>query len=178
MRAESIALNYAEALFDLAEKKGAAEEYGEWLEAVAGAVSTSPDIEAVLMSPKVTKAQKATIVAAALPKAPKRFVLFLQSVVRRGRQGLFPQMAQAYLGLLDTKLSRVRASVITARPADAKLQKEILAALTRVSQKEVLATFGVDASVLGGVVVRIGDRIYDGSLRRKATALRRQLLAR
>ena len=178
MRAESIALNYAEALFELAEKKGAAEEYGEWLQGVAGAVSTSPDIEAVLMSPRVTKAQKTAIVAAALPKAPKPFVLFLQSVVRRGRQGLFPEMAQAYLGLLDHKLSRVRATVTTARPADAKLRKEILAALTRISSMEVLATFGVDASVLGGVVIRIGDRIYDGSLRRKATALRRQLLAR
>lgn len=177
MRAVSIALNYAEALFDLAEKKGAAEEYGEWLEGVAGAVSTSPDIEAVLMSPRVTKAQKSAIVAAALPKAPKPFVLFLQAVVRRGRQGLFSEMAQAYLGLLDHKLSRVRATVTTARPVDAKLQKEILAALTRISSKEVLATFGVDPSVLGGVVVRIGDRIYDGSIRRKATALRRQLLA-
>jgi F-type H+-transporting ATPase subunit delta len=177
LRAESIALNYAEALFALAEPKGAAEEYGEWLEAVAGAVSTSPDVEAVLMSPRVTKAQKSRIVAAALPQAPKPFVLFLQSVIRRGRQGLFAEMSQAYLGLLDKKLSRVRASVTTARPADAKLQKEIVEALTRVSQKEVLARFGVDPALLGGVVVRIGDRIYDGSLRRKVTALRRQLLA-
>jgi len=177
LRAESIALNYAEALFDLAEKKGAAVEYGEWLESVAGAITASQQIEAVLMSPRVTKAQKSAIVAAALPGAPKPFVLFLQSVVRRGRQGLFPEMAQAYLGLLDQKLSRVRATVTTARPADKKLQQEIVAALARVSQKEVLARFGVDPTVLGGVVVRIGDRIYDGSLRRKVTALRRQLLA-
>lgn len=177
MRAVSIALNYAEALFALAEQKDAAEEYGEWLEAVAGAITASPEIGAVLMSPRVTKAQKGLIVAAALPKAPKPFVLFLQSVVRRGRQGLFPEMAQAYLGLLDRKLSRVRASVTTARPADAKLKKEILAALTRVTQKEVLATYGVDPAVLGGVVVRVGDRIYDGSIRRKVTALRRQLLS-
>jgi len=176
LRAESVALNYAEALFELAEQKGATVQYGEWLEAVAGAVTTSPEVEVVLMSPRVTKAQKSAIVAAALPKAPKPFVLFLQSVVRRGRQGLFPEMAHAYLGLLDHRLSRVRATVTTARPADAKLQKEILATLARISQKEVLATFGVDPSVLGGVVVRIGDRIYDGSIRRKATALRRQLL--
>ena len=50
--------------------------------------------------------------------------------------------------------------------------------LRQALKKEVIATFRVDAEILGGAVVRIGDRVYDGSIRRRMTRLRRQLLAR
>jgi len=178
LRDVTIALNYAEALFGLAEKAGQLAAYGEWMDAVAGAVSTSPRIEAVLMSPRVTKAQKCRILADALPGAPRPFVLFLQSVIKRGRQGLFTHMAHAYLGLVDIRFNRVRAGVTLVRPADEELRKKIVDDLTRVIGKEVLASFEQDPSILGGVVVRVGDRIFDGSIRRRMTMLRRQLLAR
>lgn len=176
MRAESIALNYAEALFELADKEGQAASYGEWLEAVAGAIGSAPEIEAILMSPKVTKAEKNQILARALPGAPKPFVAFLQAVIKRGRQQLFGLMATAYVGLLDTKLNRVRAVVTVARPASAALQAEIVKALTAVTGKEVLARFSADPTLLGGVLIKVGARIYDGSIRLKAATLRRQLL--
>jgi F-type H+-transporting ATPase subunit delta len=176
LRAESVALNYAEALFAMADGAGQAAAYGEWLEAVAGAVEATPAIEAVLMSPRVTKTEKGRILAQALPKAPRPFVLFLQSVVKRGRQNLLGLMATQYEGLLDTRLNRVRASVIVARPASAKLQAEIVTALSAVTGKEVLARFSEDPSLLGGVLVKVGARIYDGSLRLRVASLRRQLL--
>ena len=176
MRAESVALNYAEALFELADKDGQAVAYGEWLEAVAGAVDSTPSIQNVLMSPRVTKAEKGSILAKALPGAPKPFVSFLQSVVKRGRQGLFGLMAAQYVTLLDTKLNRARANVTTARPASAALQAEIVKALTKVTGKEVLARFSEDPALIGGVLVKVGARIYDGSIRLKAANLRRQLL--
>ena len=176
MRAESVALNYAEALFAIADGEGKATVYGEWLEAVAGAIGTTPAIEAVLMSPRVTKTEKGRILAQALPKAPRPLILFLQAVIKRGRQGILGLIATRYEGLLDTKLNRVRASVTVARPASAALQKQIVKALAEVTGKEVLARFSDDPSLLGGVVVRVGDRIYDGSLRLRVATLRRQLL--
>lgn len=97
-------------------------------------------------------------------------------MIKRGRQQLFGLMATAYIGLLDTKLNRVRASVTVARPASAALQAEIVKALTAVTGKEVLARFSADPALLGGVVVKVGARIYDGSIRLKAATLRRQLL--
>jgi F-type H+-transporting ATPase subunit delta len=178
LRAVTIALNYAEALFDLAEEAGQFAAYGEWMDGVAGAIASSPKIEAVLMSPRVTKAQKCRILADALPGAPRPFVLFLQAVIKRGRQGLFAEMAHAYLGLVDIKLHRVRAGVTLTRMADQALRKKITDDLTRVIGKEVIASFEEDPSILGGVVVRVGDRIFDGSIRRRMTLLRRQLLAR
>lgn len=178
MTNETIARNYAEALFDLGEKSGRTAQYADLLDAVAGGIAAAPKAQAVLMSPRVTKAQKTAILTGALPDAPREFVLFLGSVVRRGRQGVFREMAQEYLGLVDRKLNRVRASVTLARPADEALRKAIAARLTEVVGKQVLPHFSEDPSILGGLVVRVGDRVFDGSVKRRMTMLRRALLAR
>lgn len=173
-----VARNYAEALFDLAERDGKAAEYAELIDLVAGAVELAPRVEAVLMSPRITKAEKGRILTAALPKAPKAFRAFLVAVVKRGRQRLLRQIATQYLALLDVKLDRVRARVVLARAADAAQQKEIAAALTRALGKTVIPTFETDAAILGGAVVQVGDRRYDGSVRRKMATLRRALVSK
>lgn len=178
MRNEGIARNYAEALFNLGEKSGRTAAFADLLDAVAGGIAAAPTVEAVLMSPRVTKAQKTRILAQALAGAPDEFVRFLGAVVKRGRQGLFGPMAVEYQALLDLKLNRVRAAVTVARPADPALRQQIAARLTAVVGKEVLAHFTEDPAILGGVVVRVGDRVFDGSIRRRMTMLRRQLLAR
>ncbi len=177
MRSETIARNYAEALFALGEREGRTAAYAELLDAVAGGIAAAPSVQAVLMSPRVTKAQKAGILTHALAGAPREFVLFLAAVVKRGRQGLFGEMAQAYQDLLDVKLNRVRAAVTVAHPVDAALRQRIAERLTAVVGKEVLPHFTEDPSLLGGLVVRVGDRVFDGSLRRRMTMLRRQLLS-
>lgn len=177
MRAVTIARNYAEALFDLAERSGQTERYADLMDAVAGAVETSPEVQGVLMSPRVPKAEKARLLAAALQDAPREFVLFLQAVVKRGRQALFREIATEYLGLLDLKLNRVRAGVTLARPADEALRRSIQESLSRQLGKEVIASFSVDPAILGGAVVRVGERIHDGSVRRRLTKLRRHLVA-
>ena len=180
MRAASIARNYAQALFMLGERSGPkrAEEFFPWLDALAAAVHASPKVEAVLMSPKVTKARKAEILAAALPGAPKEFVLFLQAVVKRGRQLLLGEMATQYAALLDVKFNRVRAGIILARKPDAELQARITEALAKALGKEIVPGWSVEPEILGGTIVRVGDRMLDGSVRRKLKQLRRQLLSR
>jgi F-type H+-transporting ATPase subunit delta len=178
LRSESVALNYAEALFALGEQSGQTAEYADRLDALAGAVATSPLVHAVLMSPKVAKSVKIRLLTEGMAGAPQEFLLFLQAVVKRGRQGLLGEVSAAYLGLLDLKLNRVRAGVTVAREPDAAMQKEIIKALEARIGKEVLASFTVDPEILGGVVVRVGDRVLDGSVKRKLTRLRRQLLSR
>lgn len=185
MRSETIARNYAEALFTLAEQgRGGAggppltQRYADLLDAVAGGIAAAPKVQAVLMSPRVTKAQKTRILTEALKGAPEEFVRFLAAVVKRGRQGLFGEMATEYLALLDLRLNRVRAAVTVARPVDEALRRKIAQRLTEVMGKEVLPHFTEDASLLGGMVVRVGDRVFDGSIRRRMNLLRRQLLAR
>jgi F-type H+-transporting ATPase subunit delta len=178
LSAESAALNYAEALFQLGESSGRTQRFGDLLDAVAHGIAAAPKVQAVLMSPKVTKAQKSALMAAALPDAPREFVAFLQAVIRRGRQALFGEMVRQYQKLIDVKLDRVRAAVTVARPVDEGLRRQIAESLTRVMGKEVLPHFHEDPEILGGVIVRVGDRVFDGSVRRRMTLLRRHLLSR
>ncbi len=112
-----------------------------------------------------------------MPDAPRDLVLFLQAVVKRGRQGLFRQIADAYLGLVDVKFNRVRADVTLAREPNEDLQRSIQAGLEKVMRKEVITTYHTEPAILGGTVVRVGDRMFDGSVRRRTKMLRRQLLS-
>lgn len=176
MRGTTIARNYAEALFALGERSGNTDRYAELIDALAGAVETAPEVQAVLMSPRVPKAEKARLLGAALKDAHREFVLFLQALVKRARQRYLRDIASEYAALLDLKYNRVRAGVTLAHPADPALQQEIQAALSRQLGKQVLASFHADPEILGGTVVRVGERIHDGSVRRRLTKLRRQLL--
>ncbi len=176
MRTETIARNYAEALFETAERTGQAEQYAELIDAVAAAVETIPKVKAVLMSPRVPKSEKAKFLGAALKEAPREFVLWLQAVVKRGRQGILREMAVEYLALVDQQLNRVRASVTLARQPDEKLKRMIEENLSRQLEKQVIAAYLIDAEILGGAIIRVGERVLDGSVRRRMTKLRRQLL--
>jgi F-type H+-transporting ATPase subunit delta len=177
VRPITIARNYAETLFDLGEQAGQTDQYARLLDTVADVVETSPEVQTALNSPQVPKAEKSRILGAALRGAPRPFVLFLQAVVKRGRQALLGEIARQYEALLDIKHNRLRAGVTLARPADEGLREQIRQGLSRQLGKEVVAGFSVDPEILGGAIVRIGTRHYDGSLRRKLTKLRRQLLA-
>jgi F-type H+-transporting ATPase subunit delta len=178
VRSETIARNYAETLFELGERSGQTARYAELIDALAAAVENTPSVQGVLMSPRVPKADKARILAAAFEGVPREFVLFLQALVKRGRQLLLREIATEYHTLLDVKFNRVRAGVTLARPADEALQRSIAEALSRQLGKEVLPAFTVDPEILGGTIVRIGERIHDGSVRRRLVKLRRHLLAR
>ena len=180
MKSTTIARNYAEALFLAGEARGggAVERYGHLMDAVAGAIATDERIAVALDSPRVSKSAKSALLARALTGAAEpQFVRFLQAVVRRGRQGLFGEIAQEYQGLVDVKLDRVHAGVTLREEPDARLEQQIVERLARAIGKDVRAHFRADGAILGGVVVRVGDRIYDGSVRRKLAVLRRKMLA-
>jgi len=175
----TIARNYAEALLLAAEAgdTGAVELYGRLMDAVAGAVQADERIAVALDSPRVAKATKSALLERALGDVtPPEFVRFLQAVVRRGRQGLFGEIAHEYQALVDLKLDRVHAGVVLVEEPDARLEKQIVERLTAAIGKDVRAHFRAERAIIGGVVVRVGDRVYDGSLKRKLAVLRRRML--
>jgi F-type H+-transporting ATPase subunit delta len=173
-----VARNYAAALLALAKSGERIERFGDVLDALAGAVEVTPGVKAVLMSPRVRKDAKQQVLAKALKGvAPEEFVRFLQAIIARGRQGILMDISAAYAELADQHFNRVHASVTTAREVDTKLGSEIAERLEAAVGKTVLPHFHVDPLVVGGVVVRVGDRVFDGSIRRRLQALRRAMLA-
>ncbi|HET8624341.1 MAG TPA: ATP synthase F1 subunit delta [Gemmatimonadales bacterium] len=176
MRSVTIARNYAEALFTLGEQADATAAYGELIEALAAAIRNTPRIGDLLLSPRVPKLEKVRLIGEGLKGAPKPFRLFVQAVVKRLRAPLLSEIAVEYARLLDEKLGRVRAGVTLVQEPDAALSRAIEERLSTALGKQVIARFSADAEILGGTIVRIGDRIYDGSVRRRMARLRRQLL--
>lgn len=179
MKPTTIARNYAEALVAVAEAagKGQIDRYGQLLDAVAGAVQADERIAVTLESPRVPKTKKAELLADALADvAPKEFVRFLQAVVRRGRQGLLREMSEEYQALVDIRQDRVHAGVTLSGEPDTNLRRQVIAKLEAALGKEVRAHFRTDPGILGGVLVRVGDRVFDGTLKRRLTVLRRKML--
>lgn len=177
MKSTTVAKNYAEALLTAAGTGGRVELFGRLMDAVAGAVAADVTIAVVLESPRVAKPVKAKLLADALEgAAPIEFVRFLQAVIRRGRQGLLGEISQQYQSLVDIKENRVHAGVTLTAAPDDQLQQQIVDRLTKVLGKEVRAHFRSDGGILGGVIVRVGDRVYDGSLKRRLSLLKRRML--
>ena len=81
-----------------------------------------------------------------------------------------------YQGLVDVKLNRVHAGVVLVDEPDTKLQKQVTERLAAALGKDVRAHFRSDPGILGGVVVRVGDKVYDGSVRRRLAVLKRRML--
>ena len=178
MRDPTIARNYAEALFELGEQHGETERYVDLIDALVFAFETEPSVRTAIESPQVPRELKVKILNQALDAfAPDRFIRFLAAVVKRGRQNLLPLIGSVYGELLDDKLNRLRASVTLAREPDAALREAVRRELSEAMGKEVLPQFRTDPAILGGVILRMRDRIIDGSLRRRMMRLRRQLLS-
>jgi F-type H+-transporting ATPase subunit delta len=177
VRDAPVCRNYAETLLAVAEKEQQVKRYGELIETVAGVFMADPKLKGIFMSPRIPKEAKKRLIEQALSEvAPVSFIRFLQLVVQRGRQYLLADIAEEYEQLVDLHLDRVHAVVSTARPVDEKLAAAIRARLTVVFAKEVLPHFRADPALIGGVVVRVGDRVFDGSLRRKLKLLQRLML--
>ncbi len=177
MRKPTIAKNYADALFELGERSGETERYAQLMNGFGAVLTEEPQIRVVLESPRVPKEKKLTILQNVFASlAPVEFTRFLHAVVRRGRHGLFPAIAEQYSQLVDEKLGRVRVAVTLAREPDDKLVATIRDQLSAAIGKAVIPTFYTKEEILGGVILRVGDRIMDGSLRRKMKTLRKRLL--
>jgi F-type H+-transporting ATPase subunit delta len=172
----TIARNYAETLLALAEHQQATEPWGDLIDVTAAAFST-PSIEAVLMTPRVPREKKVALVSQGLHGYPRPFTLFIAAVIRRGRAMLLGTIADEYHALVDVKMNRVRAGITVARDVDALAKSVIVERLSKAIGKNVIGGFSTDPTLLGGVVVRIGDRIYDGSVRKRLAMLRHKLTA-
>ena len=179
MRDPTIARNYADALFEAGEQLDQTERFADLMEGLATAMITEPVIRVALESPRVPKPTKQRLLEQALREyAPPQFVRFLGAVIKRGRQELLPIISDEYTALVDEKFNRLRAGVTLARKPDQALQETVRTRLSEATGKEIIPHFRTDPSILGGVVLRIGDRIIDGSLRRQMLTLKRQLLAK
>ena len=178
MRDTTIARNYAEALLELARKADALRGWGAMLNDVATAMEQNETLRLFLESPRIAASEKNAVLATALQdRMPTLMVRFLQALVKNRRQMLIPAIAREYMDLVDEAEGRMHARVTVAvDPTDAD-RKGIAKHLSALFGKDVVPSISVDPSIIGGVVVHVGDTVLDGSARKRLATLKRKMLA-
>lgn len=177
MRESTIARSYGEALLSLASKAKDLTGWGTMISDVADAITRDERLRLFLKSPRVSVEQKNDVIGKAFQdRMPRLFVRFLQAVVRHRRQALIPDIAIQYHALVDEVEGRVHAQVTVSREPNAKLEKTVTERLSKVLGKSVVPHFSVDETILGGTIIRIGDTVMDGSVRRKLARLRQRMM--
>lgn len=180
MGPEIIARNYAETLLALANRHGGdatVDQYGVAIDDVAELLEKEPLVREFLETPRVDLAAKERALTASFGgRVPDLFLRFLIVVVQKRRQGVLRAIAHEYHNLVDASRGRVRAEIILAREADPALQQEIVTSLQRRLGKTVVPLFSIDPSLIGGIIIRVGGQILDGSLRRRTAGLRQRLM--
>ncbi len=178
MRPATIARNYAEALLVLAGKAGDLEGWGRLIDGVVTAVESDARLRNFMAAPQISAAEKNAVLGKAFSsRLPPKMVRFLQKLVDNRRQMLLPVIAVEYGNLVDEATGRIHAQVTVSRETSAADVQAIASQLSRAFAMTVVPHVNVDPGILGGVVVKVGDRVMDGSVRRKLRTLRSRVLA-
>jgi len=177
VRGETIARNYASALFELGVREGRESEYAEGLGTVVALLDELPAFRAILDTPRIDNGQKKKVLADALEgRVAPHVTNFLFLVVDKRRQRLLPEIASEYRALLDSRLGRTQVEIQVARPLGDEEKAELSSELSRILGKEAIPHVRVRPELIGGLIFRSGDTIFDGSVRRRLQRMRRQLL--
>ena len=177
MNESTIGRNYAEALLALARKDDGIEEYGELLNAVATAMTEDQTLRTFLESPKLAASHKIEILEKAFGRrVPRLFLRYIETVIQKRRQMLIPQIATEYQALLDQAENRLHANVTVAREPSEPEREAMARQLSRLFGKRVVPHINTNPAILGGLIVKVGDTVMDGSVRRRLSVLKQRML--
>jgi F-type H+-transporting ATPase subunit delta len=169
---------YAEALLALAEQNGQADAVGAELHTVAAeVVANNPSVAAFLDSPAITPKTKMPILGTAFDGASDLFKKFLHVLTENNRLGLLRDIDAAYQGIRDQQAGRVRVLVRSAVPLSDVQQTDLKNTLKKNLNKEPILNVRVEPELLGGLIVKVGDRVYDTSVRTRLDNFRNILMA-
>jgi len=177
MQAGSLARRYARALMDLAVKANAVDKVAAELRGLAAAYKTSPELGEVLGNASYPKAKRRAIVDALAAKlgAQPLTKTFLNLLLDNERLGVVPAISREIDAMVEARAGRVAAEVVSATPLTPAQVTQLTATLEKLSGKKVVLSKREDPELLGGVVAKVGDVVYDGSLRTQLRVLRDEL---
>jgi F-type H+-transporting ATPase subunit delta len=174
-----VARRYAKALLEtVAERNGNLDAIHGELKELATLIEESRDLRRLLYSPSVRMEIKMGIIEDILQRAGLSEVTqtFVKLLVERGRVRYLQAIADTFEELANERLGRVKVSVTTASPLEEDEIERLSSELSRTTGKKVIVETKVDPSLIGGMVVRVGDRVLDGSLKHQLDALRESLV--
>ena len=174
---KSASLQYANALADIALKQGAAEPAAKQLESFGVTCAQSAELRTFLASPAVSVHAKHTVIEKITGRlgASKIIRNFLFVIADHRRTQMIPEIIGTFQQVLRQRQGVAEAEISSAVELSAAQKKDLAATLARLTGKKIEPKYSLNPALLGGAVVRIGDTIYDGSLRSRLNELRARL---
>lgn len=174
----STARHYAHAIFELAEDAGS---FAPWQKRLSGLrqLLEEGELATTLAEPSLRISQKVELCRAVLAQdkgLDKEAGNLLLVLVTTRRQRLLPAIEEGYQQLVDKREGRVLAQLTTAVAVSPAEQKQLAEQLSKRLHLDVRFEASVDPALLGGAVVRVGDRVFDASLTTRLQQLRQDLL--
>ncbi|MDD5338410.1 MAG: ATP synthase F1 subunit delta [Dehalococcoidales bacterium] len=168
------ARRYAQAVFEIALEKKALDRWQTDLDNIVAAVSEG-DFLAALESPRITLEAKSGFLKKRLGAVNPLATNLMLLLISRSSIGIIGEIAKEYKNLLNAYRGIEEAEITTAIPIDADEQKKLADRLGALENAKVVVTTQVSPDILGGVVVRVGGKLLDGSTRNKLATLKREL---
>jgi len=175
-RTTIVAKRYAKALFEIAAQQQIVTEVEEQLKGLAGAIEKDGEILKFLGYPNIDNARKLAVLKDALGgKFSDAVLSTVELLVTRGRHEDIPGVYEAYTKIAGEATGQANATVYAAKPLNEGELAKIVEQFGKIVGKSIRAEQVVEPSLLGGIQVRIGDRLYDGSLSGKLARLEKSL---
>jgi len=168
-----LAERYAKALFELADDRKALDDVANDLRALRGLVGESADFRRLIRSPVLSRIEQAKAVAALAERAGFSVLTrnFLGVAARNRRLFVLPSVIAAYLQVLAARRGEVTAQVTAARPLTSAQTEAVNEQLRKAVGGKVAVDLRIDPSLIGGLIVKVGSRMVDASLKSKLARL-------
>ncbi len=169
-----VAKRYVSALIDLAENAGRLKDVEKDFGAIRTLIDESPEFRLLILSPALGKDRQAVAVQAVSKKAGfhKLTQNFLGVIAQNGRLNALPAMLETFTVMLAERRGEIRAQIETAFALTSAQEKALSESIAATVGKKVSLDVSVNADLIGGMVVRVGSRMIDNSVKRRLERLR------
>ncbi len=173
----TLSLTYARSLLELANERGETEAVANDVDGLGQILDENPGFVDFLKDPGIGNEERNSaltrIFGGKLNVLLERMLLLMSE---RGRLGLLPEMLEAFEYLLDQQLGKVEVDVTVAERLSEQELEDVRRRVSRALSKEAVIHQYVDGSIIGGMVLRVGDQVVDASVKRQLEAMRQRLL--
>ena len=173
---KTVARRYALALFKLIPQKDWDGAYDGLCSLIQG-IKESSQLKHVLASPVFTLEEKTAVLTSCSQKAgcPAGIDRFCAQLLKKNRVGILSEIVESFRQLIDEHRHKQQVSLISATALDEKMQSQVRTTLQTVLKQDVELTCSTDASLLSGIQIRIGSKVYDSSVKGRLEKMRAQL---
>lgn len=179
MIGNAVSKRYASALFGIGKENGDSQldKFSETLQSVAAAIEENAQLKELVVSPVITQEEKKSLIMGILGLCQAGDIekSFCSLLADKGRLVLLPAIAADFKTMLDEAKGISRGLVTTAVDLDNDKKLEILSQLEKQTGRKLELSYAVNKDILGGIILKVGDVVYDASLRAQLDNLRESI---